>query len=109
MRVIRKPATPDENFDHYFPRSSSSWAPFRLFNIGNSNPIKLMDCIKALEDTLNIEAKKNYLPMQLGDVKITEADTSSLESWIGFKPSTNINDGIKKFVEWYKNYYEYEK
>tara|TARA_B100000886_G_scaffold338647_1_gene301988 strand:- start:434 stop:1492 length:1059 start_codon:yes stop_codon:yes gene_type:complete len=108
VRVINKPASPERNFDHYLPNPSTSWAPFKIFNIGNSNPVHLMDCIKALEDTLDLEAKKNFLPMQLGDVKVTQADTTSLESWIGFKPSTDIKDGIKKFIDWYKKYYEYE-
>ena len=83
-----------------------SWAPYKVFNIGNSKPINLMKYINELEISLGIEAKKDYLPMQDGDVKATSANTELLEKWINYKPKTTVKEGIKKFVDWYKNYYE---
>ena len=106
IRLINKPATKDIHFDKLNPNPSTSWCPHRIFNIGNSQPIPLMEYIYAIEKALGIEAKKEYLPMQAGDVEITSADTSSLERWINFKPNTSINDGVVKFVEWYKNFYQ---
>ena len=106
IRLINKPATKDINFDKINPNPSTSWCSHRIFNIGNSQPIPLMEYIYAIEKALGIEAKKEYLPMQAGDVEITSADTSSLERWINFKPNTSINDGVLKFVEWYKNFYQ---
>ena len=83
-----------------------SWAPYKVFNIGNSKPINLMKYINEIEISLGIEAKKDYLPMQDGDVKATSANTELLEKWINYKPKTTVKEGIKKFVDWYKNYYE---
>ena len=105
-RLIFKPASPKIDFDNALPNDAYSWAPYRLFNIGNSNPIKLMEYIEAIESSLGIKAKKNLLPMQPGDVKATAADTSALEEWIGFKPNTSVQKGVSNFVEWYKNFYE---
>ncbi len=107
VRLIDKPASLDPNFDLNNPSSSTSWAPYRIFNIGNSNPIPLMDFIKALEEKLGINAKKEFLGMQPGDVSSTSADTSSLEDWTGFKPNTSIKEGIEGFVDWYKSFYKY--
>ena len=106
IRVLYKPATPDNNFDSNFPNPSTSWAPHRVFNIGNSNPTTLMEYIEAIENELGIIAKKDFLPMQPGDVPATESDSSILEEWIKFKPNTSIKDGVKKFIEWYKKFYE---
>ena len=106
IRLINKPATKDIYFDRINPNPSTSWCPHRIFNIGNSQPVQLMEYIYAIEKSLGIEAKKEYLPMQPGDVEITSAETSALEKWINFKPSTSINDGVIKFVEWYKNFYK---
>ena len=107
VRLIDKPASLDPNFDLNNPSSSTSWAPYRIFNIGNSNPIPLMDFIKALEEKLGINAKKEFLGMQPGDVSSTSADTSSLEDWTGFKPNTSIKERIEGFVDWYKSFYKY--
>tara|TARA_Y100000589_G_scaffold313221_1_gene334344 strand:- start:24856 stop:25881 length:1026 start_codon:yes stop_codon:yes gene_type:complete len=104
-RLKDKPANSENNFDYNMPDPSSSWAPHKIFNIGNSNPIKLMDYIYEIERALDKKAIKEYLPMQLGDVKSTSADTSKLEDWINFKPNTSIRDGVSKFVNWYKEYY----
>ena len=107
MRLIHKPATSNINFEVKNPSSSSSWAPYRIFNIGNSNPTPLMDFIKAIEENLGIKAKKEFLGMQPGDVSATSADTSSLEEWTGFKPNTSIKQGISEFLSWYKEFYKY--
>lgn len=79
--------------------------PYKIFNIGNGSSVKLMDYILALEYELGIKAKKNFMPMQPGDMHATLADTRKLHDWVDFNPSTKINMGIRKFVNWYKNYY----
>lgn len=84
---------------------AASIAPWCVYNIGNSAPVELMDYIKALEDALGIEATKNMLPLQPGDVLETSADTKALYDVIGFKPETTVKDGVKKFVDWYRNFY----
>jgi UDP-glucuronate 4-epimerase len=106
IRVLDKPATVDVEFDTSNPIASTSNAPYRIFNIGNHNPTPLMDFIGTLESALGIEAKKNFLPMQPGDVVSTAADTSALNAWIGFQPNTSIRDGVEKFVHWYLSYYK---
>ena len=93
-------------FDKFNPNPSSSWAKHKIFNIGNSNPIPLMKFIEAIEDALEIKAKKIFEPIQPGDVPATHADTSLLEEWIDFKPSTSIKEGISKFVNWYRSFYK---
>jgi UDP-glucuronate 4-epimerase len=103
--VLDKPATPDMNFDALRPDPATSTAPYRVFNIGNGNPIPLMDYINALELALGVTAKKNFLPMQPGDVPTTSADTSELVKWVGFQPKTRVAVGVQKFAEWYLNYY----
>ena len=101
VRVLDKPAraeTPEAD-------GIAAKAPYRIFNIGNSQPEKLMDFIGALEGALGKEAIKEFLPMQAGDVKATFADTSALESWVGFKPSTSLKTGVERFVDWYTGFY----
>ena len=88
------------------PDPSSSWAPYQIYNIGNSKPISLMEYIHVLENEIGIVAKKNFMEMQVGDVLATSSDTSKLENDINFKPSTDIKDGIKKFIDWYKIFYK---
>ncbi len=85
---------------------SGSFAPYKIYNIGNNSPVQLMRFINALEDKLGLEAEKIYLDMQPGDVLRTYADISDLEKKIGFKPGTSIENGLGKFVEWYKDYYK---
>ena len=104
-RIIKKPPTPNKSFETSNPKTDISWAPNRIFNIGNSNPNSLMDYICAIENAIGITAKKEFLPMQPGDVTSTYSDCSSLESLIDFKPNTSINDGIKAFISWYKEFY----
>ena len=105
IRILNKPSKPDPCFNNNCPNPSSSWAPYRIFNIGNSTPVPLMDYIEAIEKELGITSKKTFLPMQPGDVEATSADTKSLEDWISYKPKTSIKDGIREFITWYKNYY----
>ncbi len=106
MRLMDKPAAPDPCFDSAKPDPASSWAPHRVFNIGNSSPTPLMDYIHAVELALGITAKKHLLPMQLGDVQATAANTAALQSWVGFKPNTAVQDGVKRFVAWYRHFYK---
>jgi len=105
IRVFDRPAEPHPKFDPTIPDPATSLAPYRIFNIGNNNPVQLLEYIDALEEILNRKAVKNFLPMQPGDVPATEADVSDLQEWIGFKPATSVREGIRKFVEWYTAYY----
>ena len=106
-QLIFKPAEPDKRFNNKNPNPSTSWAPYRIFNIGNNKSIPILDFVSRLEKELNIKAKINFLPMQSGDVKETFASTSLIEEWIGLRPNTSLDLGIKKFVEWYKSFYRY--
>ena len=106
LRLLQKPAEKSSEFNSNVPYPNISWAPHRIFNIGNSKPIELMDYIKSLEISLELEAKIDLLPMQPGDVPITASDNRSLEKWINFKPNTSIEIGIKAFVKWYKEFYK---
>ncbi len=106
MRCCYKPATADEKFDRLNPNQSTSFAPFRIFNIGNSHPIELYRFIEILEDELGVKALKNFQGMQPGDVEATSANTDLLDSWINFKPSTSIEVGVSKFAKWYLSYYK---
>ena len=85
--------------------ASSHTAPFRVFNIGNNKPIELMAYVKLLEDSLGIKAKPNFMPMQPGDAKATQADVKSLIDHVGYAPKTSVDQGVARFVEWYKEYY----
>ena len=105
IRVLDKPAAPDISFDSAQPNAATSWAPYKVFNIGNSSPTPLMDYIEALESALGITAIKEFLPMQPGDVQSTAADTSALETWTGFKPNTPVQEGVARFVGWYREFY----
>ncbi|MFO7853205.1 MAG: NAD-dependent epimerase [Bacteroidota bacterium] len=86
------------------PNPSSSPAPYKVYNIGNNSPVKLMDFVEAIEKELGIEAKKEFLPMQPGDVQSTWADVTSLIETINYRPHTPVNEGIKNFIKWYKEY-----
>ena len=105
LRVLDRPAEPDPAFDTAEPDPACSWAPHRVFNIGNSNPTPLMDYIEAIEAALGITAEKQFLPMQPGDVPATAADTTALEAWTGFKPNTPVREGVARFVAWYRDYH----
>ena len=104
-RCCYKPAYIDEQFDFFNPNQSTSFAPFRIFNIGNSKPIELLRFIEILEDELGFKAVKNFLPIQPGDVEATSANIDLLENWVGFKPSYSIEKGLSKFAKWFLEYY----
>ncbi|HCA3527317.1 TPA: NAD-dependent epimerase [Klebsiella quasipneumoniae] len=104
QNVVPQP-DPDWTVESGSPATSS--APYRVYNIGNSSPVELMDYITALEDALGIEAKKNMMPLQPGDVMETSADTADLYNTIDFKPETSVRKGVENFVCWYKKYYQY--
>ena len=105
FKLLFKRAEPNNLFDYQNPDPASSWAPYKVFNIGNSSPISLMKYIEAIENSLNIKAKKTFLPMQPGDVPSTSANTNLLQDFVGFKPKTSVELGIKRFIEWYKLFY----
>ena len=106
FKLVKKPAISDQDFNKNKPNLSTSWVPYRIFNVGNSKPTPLMEYISAIEECLNIKAKINFLPMQMGDVKRTYADTEALDSWIEYKPDTSIKEGVKKFIVWYRRFYK---
>lgn len=106
VRVIDKVPLPDPDWDGSKPDSATSYAPYSLYNIGNNSPVELMYFIKVLEEALGREAKKNFLPMQAGDVPATYADIDDLARDIGFRPLTSIEKGIREFVNWYREYYK---
>ncbi len=99
-------AQPDPNWNSKNPDSSTSYAPFRIFNIGNNNPVKLIEYIHAIEKALGKEAILELLPLQPGDVPDTFADSSALEQMVGYKPSVSVEDGVKQFVDWYRDFYQ---
>lgn len=109
LRVLDKPATANPNFDASHPDPASSMAPYRVFNLGNSQPIPLMRYIEAIESSVGKKAEKIYLPMQPGDVLATSADTSRLYDWIGFKPNTSVEEGVRRYVQWYLEYQAEER
>lgn len=104
-RLIPKVPERDESFDPHNPSPASSHAPYRVFNIGNSQPVKLLDMIEILEEKLGIKADKNLMDMQMGDVPSTHADVEDLVKLIDFRPQTSLQEGIGQFVDWYKEYY----
>lgn len=105
IRVVDKNAAVDTTYDPIFADPATSNAPYRVFNIGNSDPVPLMDFIGALEKNIGREAEKIYLPMQDGDVPATYADTLLLSNWSEFRPKTELAFGISKFIKWYREYY----
>jgi UDP-glucuronate 4-epimerase len=105
VRLLDRPAEPDLTFNSDEPDPATSNAPYRVFNIGNNQPTRLMDYIAAIEKSLGTEARKNFLPMQPGDVKSTAADTTSLEEWVKFRPNTPVDLGVSRFIGWYLDYY----
>ena len=106
VRVLDRPAAPDPAFDKAHPDAATSWAPWRIYNIGNHQPVELMAYIEALEAALGRRAEKNFLPMQAGDVPATHADTAELRAATGFAPATSVREGVRRFVDWYRAYYQ---
>ena len=100
-----KPATKDSAFDYLNTLPSSSFAPHRILNIGNSKPVELTKFIEILEEEIGKKAIRNFQEMQKGDVVSTYANIDSIKNWVGFEPKVNIKEGIGLFVKWYKNYY----
>jgi UDP-glucuronate 4-epimerase len=98
-------ATPNPNWDSDAPDPGTSKAPYRIYNIGNQQPVELMKYIEVLEDCLGRKAVKNMLPLQLGDVPDTYADVEDLVNDIGYKPQTSVEVGVRRFVDWYLDYY----
>jgi UDP-glucuronate 4-epimerase len=105
VRVLDKIAEPNPDWSGDEPDSASSTAPYRLYNIGNNQPVELMHYIEVLEDCLGKKAEKNLLPLQQGDVPATYADVADLVRDVGYKPDMSVEQGIANFVDWYKDYY----
>jgi len=105
IRVLDRPALSNPNWDSNNPDPATSSAPYRVYNIGNNNPVELMDYIEALEASLGKVAEKELLPLQPGDVPDTYADVDDLVEEFSYKPSTSVKQGVENFVRWYKEYY----
>ncbi len=104
-RLIVKPPKENTNWDGDAPRIDTSSAPYRIFNIGNGSPVQLMRYVEAVESSLGVKGIYNMMDIQPGDVPATHADTGALEDYIGFKPETTVEEGVSRFIEWYKRYY----
>ena len=105
IRCCDKPATSSDQFDALKPDPATAAAPHRVFNIGNNQPVDLLRFIEVMEKCLDLKAIKDFQPMQPGDVASTLADTNLLKTWIGFSPSTSIETGVKRFLNWYNSFY----
>ncbi len=105
MRVADNVSKPNSGWSGDTPDPGTSYAPYRIYNIGNNSPVELMRFIEVLEECLGRKAEKNLLPIQAGDVPATYADVDDLTRDVGFKPATSIEEGIRRFVEWYRGYY----
>ncbi len=105
VNVADHPARPSAAFDTANPDPGTSWAPYRIYNIGNHTPVKLMDFIEAIENCLGRKAEKILLPLQAGDVPATNADVRELQQAVGFAPRTKVEEGVRRFVAWYRDYY----
>lgn len=106
IRVVDRIPEPDPDWDSDNPDSATSTAPYRLYNIGNNTSVELMHYIEVLEDCLGKKAKKNMLPLQPGDVPATYADIDDLARDVDYHPHTTVEEGVKRFVDWYKDYYQ---
>lgn len=106
LRVIDHVPEPNLNWNDQNPEPSSSKAPYKIYNIGNSHPVKLMDFIEAIEKAIGHPADKIYFPMQPGDVYQTNADTTALERELGFKPNKSIIEGVRDTIDWYRSFYQ---
>lgn len=105
IRLIPKSPVPNKSWSGNNPDPSTSFAPYRVFNIGNSNPVKLMDFINEIEKQLDVRVEKKMLPMQPGDVPKTWAKVDDFFNYTGFRPQVGVEEGIKNFIGWYKNYF----
>lgn len=104
-RLVEKPAKPNQDWTGDNPDPGTSYAPYKIYNIGNNSPVRLMEFIEAIEEKTGKKAIKNFMPLQAGDVPATYADVLDLYQEIDFQPKTNIKDGVGKFVDWYVDYY----
>jgi len=109
VRALDRPAQPDPSWNSNDPDPATSRAPFRLYNIGNHQPVELMRYIEVIEECLGRKAEKNFLPMQLGDVPETFADITDLVSDVGYRPATPVEVGVRRFVDWYCEYYGHRR
>lgn len=105
VRVANQPATPDPEWDGAAPNPPTSQAPWRIYNIGNSRPTQLFRYIEILEECLGLKAVRRLLPIQPGDTPASWADSSLLEEAVGYRPRTSVEEGVARFVEWYREYY----
>jgi len=105
VRLLDKPAAPDPDWSAAAPNPARSSAPWRIYNIGNNNPVELLQVVALLEQALGRTAKRELLPMQPGDVPATYADVDDLMHEVGFRPATPIKDGVEKFIAWYLDYH----
>lgn len=105
-RLVKKPASPNKDWSGVNPDPGSSYAPYKVYNIGNNSPVRLMEFVEAIENKLGKEAKKNYMDLQPGDVPETYANVDDLFRDIDFKPETTIQEGVNKFIDWYLEYYK---
>lgn len=106
IRVLDRPAPRNSDWRSAEPDPASSPAPWRIYNVGNNRPVSLMDYMGALEKALAREAKKEFLPLQAGDVSDTFADVEDLSRDLGYRPSTSVEEGIGRFVSWYREYFQ---
>ena len=106
VRVLDRVATANPGYDANIADPATSNAPYRVFNIGNNNPVPLLDFVACIENALGKKAEKRLLPLQDGDVPATYANTDALNDWVGFVPGTSVQDGIARFVAWYRGYYK---
>lgn len=106
VRVLDRPAVANPAYDPVLADPATSNAPYRVFNIGNNNPVALLDFIGCIEETLGKKAEKRLLPLQDGDVPATYANTDALREWVGFVPATPVRQGVGRFVAWYRDYYK---
>lgn len=109
LKLLPQVPTHDKTWNGNHPDPATSFAPYRVFNIGNNKPVELLKFIEVLEEKLQIKAVKNFMPIQPGDVPETYADIEALEKAVGFRPSTSIEEGIGNFVDWYLEYYKVKK
>ncbi len=105
VAVTDQPALPDPEWSSADPNPNTSSVPFRIYNIGNNSPVKLMEYIEAIEEVLGIEAERELLPLQPGDVPNTYANVDNLKDAVDYKPKVSVKDGVRQFVEWYREYY----
>ena len=106
VNITQKIPSGIEEFNHITPTPAKSWCPFQIFNVGNSSPVELMSFIKIIENILGVKAKKDFLPMQQGDVEKTYAEINLIKKFIEFNPKTSLEEGLNEFIIWYKKYYK---